>query len=215
MKQLVIYSVIIIFTLTSCQKCKTDKNTPKYTISGRMMQNCTIPYANQTVRLDQEVATTGNSGGILVTGSTDSNGNFSLEYIPENSGSIILRNSNDDVITKIPIEQTINLGEIYINTYSNFVFKLQVNNSYTSLDTLFYTNYVFPITTNAKKIAGPFQNMTLDSIKNFPLSGPFNYGSNFKALSIRYYIKGQPYKDVDFNVNLCDNNYKIVVLTID
>lgn len=132
MRKLIIYSLFIILSLTSCQKCKNDKNAPKYTISGRIMENCTMPYANKQVSLYQPLPTTGNSGGTLASGSTDINGDFSLEYKPENGIYINLRNYNDNVLTKIPVEQTINLGTLTMNSTFKVVLKVKVYNNYAS-----------------------------------------------------------------------------------
>jgi hypothetical protein len=210
MKQLVIYSLIIIFTLTSCQKCKNDKNAPKYTISGRMMQNCTTPYANKTVSLYQEVATTGNSGGTLVTGSTDSDGNFTLEYKPENSWNINLRNSNDEIVTKIPIEQTINLGMVTINPICKINYKIKVINTYTINDTIRLSDIANPTNINGIRIPGPFHDTILGTfiVPTLSLNKYPNHNSSNVITSYAIYNSGYTGILKYFNVNakICNNN---------
>jgi hypothetical protein len=61
---------------------------------------------------------------------------------------------------------------------ANFVIKLQANKPFTDKDTLFYSNYHFPINGQHRYLIGPFSNGILDSVKNWPLLGPVSYGDN-------------------------------------
>ena len=207
MKQLVIYSVIIIFTLTSCQKCKTDKNAPKYTISGRMMQNCTTPYANQTVSLYQEMPTTGNSGGTLVSGSTDVNGNFSLEYSPENSNYITLRYKYE-VVTKIPADQTINLGVVTINPLCKIYYKIKVIKTYTINDTIRLTDITTHI--NGIIIPGPIHDTILGTfiVPTMSLNDYPNHNNSRVTASYAIYNNGYTgiLKYFTVNAKICNTN---------
>lgn len=122
----------ILFFFSSCKK---DKNRP-YTIKGRYINSCDgSPVANEEVVISQHGSYGGMYGNSLNSVNlktfTNSNGEFEINYETNHSAPLTLNNRCEG----IPIEN-IDLGNIPLLFNSKVLYKVKINNPYTSMDTL-------------------------------------------------------------------------------
>ena len=205
--------MLIIATFNTCKHDDTY-----YTVKGRILNSCNgVPFANQEIALKQSSSLSGR-GGVLNTTSTDANGYFTFTYNSSDciDGENMSINCSGPIIEYIPTQQNIEIGTFFSYGIANFTISLVTSRPFTSADTLYYTNYVYPLSNPARIKIGPFTNQVLDSIVSFSLGGPFKYGVNYSTLGVRYYVNHSNmnhYKDVDFNIYNCGNwgNVNIVL----
>jgi hypothetical protein len=192
MKNLKIYLILILPIALLGVNCK--KSSAKYhTLKGRLMENCTTPYASKLIKLSGDnsfsdkfcVDINGNNDFY-----TDENGYFEIKYRKNGNWGILY--APYSVMTFIPIGENENLdiGEVNLNGTVNFVIKLQANKTYTSNDTLVFGDWN-NVASNTPdiKLAGPFNSQTLDTATNVSYSSyPIMYGKS-PEMSIVYYLK--------------------------
>lgn len=211
--------LILALTLVS-SNCDKKKNDPKnfHILKGRVMQNCTTPYASSKILL------AGDSGyGKLfcedINGNkefyTDENGYFEIKY-RKNGGAGILY-APYKAMSFIPIwNKNLDIGEVNLNGRVSFVIKLQVTNPYTANDTLIYgdlNNY----SSGGIKLAGPFSSGIIDTVFNTPYTEyPVTYGKIPKK-QINYFIKSGTSKSTTAEQPFCAeaNSYGEAIFIID
>lgn len=211
-----LFSIIIIsLALFGCK----SKNQ-QYTIEGRLMSSCTTPSSNKKILLAQEKGLLTIGGALVKEFTCDENGYFKVMYNPKNGGKITLKSSGR-LIENIPSHKNIQLGIVYFNPPPvNFKIRLQVNNPYTSSDTLYYYDWNFPQNGAShweEKIAGPFQSGIIDSVINASyMDFPFRYGEN-PEMNISYYVNDFQLnkRDAKVIVTPCSETFSEAVLTID
>lgn len=195
-------------------KCKNKKATQ--TIKGRVMLNCTTPYANGLLRLKGNM---GYAPGFCKDESgnrefyTDANGYFEFKYIFNgNKGTLHAPNA---ALNLIPIDkELVDIGELTLNSKVNFYIKLNVNNAHTAYDTLQIPDYHNMYSLYGIKIAGPFASGVVDTIVGWSyIHYPIKYNQTPK-LFFNYIISGVN-KSFYFETPLCNNGFSEAVITID
>ncbi|MCE3279397.1 MAG: hypothetical protein K0S44_1588 [Bacteroidetes bacterium] len=143
--------------------CKKEE-TP-YTITGTLRENCGAPpLAGAYLELFQDVTPGGMSKSQTLYTNTDNNGNFSFTY--KNNTSIPLSlfygtaSTSHKILTAIPAEKNIDLGDVYTNNKSYLYVKINFNTPHGINDTIYYA--ILP-SSGPKKFAGPFFSVLLDS----------------------------------------------------
>ncbi len=194
------------------------------------MASCDVPAANTSgFILTNDGLLSG--PGISLSFTTDENGYFKVSHKGKadklNSFMVRVQGSSDVLkVSGLPGDNK-DLGRIYINPFpTNFIIKLNVQNSYSENDTLVIRDFASPNNFATKLIAGPFTNGFLDSVINhefakFPLhfselnsySGPF-YSVPFLVRSLPAYIGD--HKVGNFNIApICSGEFAEVTLVID
>jgi hypothetical protein len=220
MKNYIKYSIIFLVPLVLLSsKCK-DKEPVIRTLKGRLMNNCTEPYANGLIKLRNNTGG-GASFSEDINGNkdfyTDENGYFEINY--KSRGTLGTLYAPYKAIERIPIsneELVFDIGEVNLNGTVNFVIKLEVNNPYTELDTLTIADYNSNQPNPQLKFVGPFVNQILDTVYNRPyISYPIKYSKipqTFIAYGFTQEVNVQyQYFDTPF----CDNGYAEAIITLD
>lgn len=169
--------IYILFVLLLATACKNKyKKNKSYTITGRLMSNCDTPHGASTkLFLKQKTSNLTNSGGVIKDFSCDENGYFSVNYIPDNGSKIeIGYYGAAGLMSEVPVNQNIDIGNVYLNATTNIIIKLDVKNPLTSNDTLEYLDYNSSNSNDVIRICGPFNSGIIDTawnvdIMNFPL----------------------------------------------
>lgn len=208
---------VCLILLTGCQRCKKEPTPARvYTIKGRAMQTCTLPYKNQTLSFSEPTCRGLLSGGGGSVGSTttDGNGYFSLDYDPECYESIDIANGNliytsgqatgeNGIYTK-------DVGTIYVNPTINVFVRVKATNAMTNLDTFYYANPCAPNPSGAwSKLAGPFINQKLFTCTNYsgfdaPAEGRRSLQFVIRYMKRPYDVNGQ-IESFTQNFNLCSS----------
>jgi hypothetical protein len=167
MKHHIIF-ILVIISITifgSCRDKISDSKT--YTIKGKLLKNCggeVIANTELKIISKSQVFTQGFSA----IATTDANGNFVFSYDRNGGADISLRvASGSKILEEIPNNTDIDLGIIYYTPTCNFVFKLVVDNPYTSLDTMLISdfNYILPFPNYGFHIIpGPFKDTILSPV---------------------------------------------------
>ena len=221
MKNYIKHSILFLIPLVLLSsKCK-DKEPVIRTLKGRLMNNCTVPYANGLVKLRN------NKGGGAsfsedINGNidfyTDENGYFEINY--KSRGTLGTLYAPYKAIERIPInneELVFDIGEVNLNGTVNFVIKLEVNNAYTENDTMFVPDY--NSTTDAWAqiaIPGPFQDMIIDTIVNRPFfTYPITYNAVPKSYISYFLTTTQLNTTIYFDTPFCNNGFAEAIITLD
>ncbi|WP_107039084.1 hypothetical protein [Brumimicrobium mesophilum] len=199
-----IYIATIIFLSTIAFGCR-DKDK-EYTIEGRLMLDCETPASNVSgISMKQNVSL-GIKKGMIIYFETDEDGYFEVKYLGgdgTNSDFKILKNG--EILRDIPVFQDIDLGNVYFSLPRfDFVVKLEVENAYSNLDTLFYQDCNYPQNGAdfwMKKIAGPFESIIIDTMWNCKMMSSYSYGKE-PLMEVSYYIN-------DYQTNSQKTNFQL------
>jgi hypothetical protein len=194
------YFVFILVVLTFSVGCKKN-----YVLKGRVMKFCGVPYAYEEVSL----RVGGKMYGESFSATSDANGYFEIPYESNKNRRIILK----QIMSDIPAGN-LDLGNVYYAlTYSAEV-SLQVNNSYTSNDTLLIEGTKYP---------GPFHSGVIDTLTNLIMPtyeenlaeyGTFKYPGNVKYSLISNGVVKRGSAD-PFEFEICDGIYHLAVIVIE
>ena len=201
--------VLPVMLLSSTCAEKNDNKTPNI-LKGRIMHNCTIPGANIELTLKPNAMYAD-----IIYSTTDENGYFEIKYTADAQSYRLY--APYEIMSGIPAEEYLDLGEINTVGTVNFIIKLQVDNNYTENDTLFYYNRDYPHNSNIPwiKVPGPFYSGNLDTVYNAPYFGTYFYNQP-NQLYTSYYVNSH-LNDIQkyFDVHFCTNSFSEVVLVID
>lgn len=186
------------------------------------MKNCNVPMANKQMFLEQYKSLTGNPNLLKDDFSTDENGYFEVEYIPEHSGFLgIGLLGGIRVLDNIRSHKNLDLGDVYCDTVpADFIIHLDVHEPYTENDTLIFRDFNSTNIFDQVKIPGPFNSGILDTIINYgfidyPIS---NQGTLIKSFRYSLHSNNSVFsKFCDFRLKLCEpyNQYGDAVMIID
>ena len=194
MKKLINY-IFVVLLLVSCEKSKNKS----LTIEGRLMSGCNTPAANKEGSIRTYDALSG--PGIVLDFITDDNGYFKISHNEKGSISkfyVNVEGGSDVLRVHYYPEDHKKLGDIYINPFpTNFIISLDVQNSYTSNDTLAIRDYSSSDPFAQRLIPGPFTNGFLDSVVNdyynlFPISRSSVTNGNTPTHSVIFYLRSLP-----------------------
>jgi hypothetical protein len=215
-----LFSLVILFT--ACPKKTEDIINKQYTIKGKLVYSCDNPTPVINKNVDLEFT----SNGVLVNTiglcKTDSNGIFSFTYdavgdhiLPQFTIGVESGYSYNVVFYNVPINSSLNLGDI--TTQDNYfgIIKIQTSKTYSSSDTLYYipgNPFIHNI------FIGPFYDGQI--IDTFTYSGPLTYQNinNGFLLFWRwgYDIRGNgTYKNTHFDNTKPCFKYNVFSLKID
>jgi len=198
-----IYFLFIISLLFfSCEK--------KGTITGTLVDACGTPLFNHRVNLLKQ------GGGKMVEYVyTDINGFFIIPY-KSKSGSFDLEtySSNDFkiIIKDIPAKNHIDFNEINTEVIYDLSIKLQVNNAYTSSDTLKIDieGGLQPVHFD---IPGPFSNGIVESVMNQTLGNyPYKYNEKPHVVCRYTFTKFPKEFKMDKDIRSCSNNVILFII---
>ena len=213
----ILFFVLPIALLSS--KCK-DKDPVIRTLKGRLMSNCTVPYANGLVKLRNNTGG-GASFSEDINGNidfyTDDNGYFEINY--RSRGTLGTLYAPYKAIQKIPIkneELVFDMGEVTLNSVVNFVIKLEVNNVYTENDTLTIADYNSTQSNPQIKFVGPFTDQILDTVFARPyISYPITF-SQVPQTYIAYGFTQEVNVQYEyFDTPFCNNGFAEAIITLD
>src|SRR5690554_1927588 len=210
--------ILTVFVLTSFLFACDKSNEIKYTVKGRLMHDCGVPAANVTdVSFKQHGQPLFGQKGMFLSFNTDAEGYFEVVYNRKDANSLdmeILKNG--PILEGIPAMKNLDLGEVFWGTpIFSYVRYLEVNNPYTTNDTLILPDYNTGIGV-AKYIAGPFESGVIDTIWNFPYMSKIHFGKTPKyepyfALTTD---NGWRYAEIHLN-DLCFEGMYEAVLVLD
>ena len=196
-------------------KCK-DKNATQ-TIKGRVMLNCTTPYANGLLRLKGDIGFApkfcedefGNREFY-----TDSNGYFEFKYIFNGYDGTLY--APYEALDFIPIDdELVDIGELNLNGKINFIIRLQANNSYGIYDTLQIPDFDNFGPNGIIRIPGPFVSGDLDTIVNWGyIHYPIKYNKNPKYWVNYFFMHQQSGITFDAPFNCGTSDYSIATIII-
>jgi hypothetical protein len=214
-KGITLFFIAVLLLSSKCNK----KNTVPGVLKGRVMVNCTTPYANKEVSVQApagfsklEYLEDANGNSVFYT---DDDGYFEITYVTRkvHEGTLFAPYS---AMTGIPLGegQNLDIGEVNLNGTVNFVIKLQVNNPYSANDTLYYSNWSYPNPTDiALKLAGPFQTGIIDTAINVPYTKVQIY-NEVPKLNMTYYMNNVADNTVYFDTPLCSSSFGNVTFVI-
>jgi hypothetical protein len=221
MHKLRIYLLLILPIALMSSNCKKNKNDPDkfQVLKGRIMENCTTPYASKLIKLSGDNALS-DLFCVDVNGNnefyTDANGYFEITFRKNGNWGTLY--APYKVITFIPIgsNECLDIGEVNLNGSVNFLIQLQANSSYTINDTLIIPDYNSSNTGDQIKIAGPFSSGVIDTVMNRSYTNyPLKY-SELPRSDINYYFTGYgELRFLNFNTPFCQSNLSEVLITID
>ncbi|HZH86472.1 MAG TPA: hypothetical protein VFD77_04080 [Brumimicrobium sp.] len=182
------YTIVLLLVtfLTSCNK------NEKYSIKGRVMYGCDSLIVNDNrfllTQKFQEASLIPSKKEPIYRGFfTDEDGRFEIIYKRKEAVNTDLEfyfNKNH-VYEGIPAFQDVDLGNVYVgNTFVSYVIKLDVDGAYTANDTLVIKAYNQP----QIEIPGPFQNMVIDTVYNYPYFRAHHYTEGVEIDVINYKI---------------------------
>lgn len=201
MRYLLALAIVVCFF-----SCKRDKE--KFVVSGVLFKDCShaIPYANYPLILEY------NTKSLLedpfeLSLTTNEKGEFSTTYesvsdlINGNlSVSFVAGFANTSLVSDLPLNKTVNLGNIVKGSNSFVVYKIATNKPYTSSDTLYYritaSNFAPPYMLNAPYKIGPFTNgQILDTLVRSSIMGYDNGSKSIKVQVNNEWRLGAIYHD--------------------
>jgi hypothetical protein len=210
-----IITMCIIVLVSGCsKKCKKDPEPQKYTLTGRVMGNCTTPYSNNNLDFYEYKCggvISSQRGGYLGSTSTDLNGYFNFEYIREcnsaveiGNGSLIFTCSSatgeNNIFSK-------DIGTIYINPKLNFFVKIKPLSTKTNLDTLYYYDISNASSAGTwSKLAGPFTETTLFYCNNYSTFATPN--EDYRDINVTFKYTFNPYS-VNTNITQIVQPFKV------
>jgi len=204
----------------NCKKSVTNNSSDKYhTLKGRLMVNCTTPYANKSIQLKGDNSFTpefsvGKNGEDKWY--TDENGYFEIIYKPNGSAGTLF--APIAVMKFIPISnKVLDIGEVNLGGTFNFVIKLQANNPYTENDTLILRDFNGASAFSELRVPGPFQSGLIDTVLNEGYSSyPINYASPIKFDFAFYLSSNLPGLSwATLNALFCSSTFSEAIITID
>ena len=216
------YISIFLILLTGIVSCGKNKTT---TVSGRLMQSCDTPAANKKALIHI------NGGGILAKPivtldfTTDENGYFSVTH-DESFHRFSVRTSNSFSVLEVDNYDAKNkeLGEVYINMpLANYYLYLDLDSSYSELDTLRYYDWNYPQNGEShwiKSISGPFINGLMDSVTNapnmhaMPIRWTDHKDGNDPEMPLFYSLNGDSY-ELNISTPFCSESKQIVKIKIE
>jgi hypothetical protein len=223
MKKIVSY-IFATLLLVSCSKQKNQE----YTLTGRFMQSCETPAANKDGLIYFSGGGLLNNPSTTLEFTTDENGYFTVKHNEPFTEFSVRTSAAHSVleVNSIPGDDN-DLGDVYLFPPSaSYYLHLQVSNSYTSLDTLTFSNGGSPGDGRPAwfKIPGPFSSQIIDTVPVatnqtvMPISfNNFNSG-NFPTTRIAYYINEYSpdnAKFIEIPIKYCDSDYQNIYLVID
>jgi hypothetical protein len=222
MKNYIKYSILFLVPIVLLSsKCK-DKEPVIRTLKGRLMNNCTAPYANGLVKLRNNTGG-GASFSEDINGNkdfyTDSNGYFEINY--KSRGTLGTLYAPYKAIERIPIkneELVFDMGEVNLNGTVNFVIKLEVNNPYTANDTLVLRDWNSTSAYDRIVIPGPFVAGIIDTVWKASYSSyPITYNEVPQLLInyIRHPYTPEGSNSIYLDVPFCSTDLQEAILVID
>ena len=192
--------LILLFVLFLFNAC--IKDTKVYTIKGILSQNCNhTPIAGEALELWQQ-REVGNQKATLATTTTDGNGYFTFSYKVDNDNyPLTIRNAGGyTYMERIPQRQNLQNLVVYQAPTTSIKLSLNVQNAYTSSDTLYITDFRI-YTTEKLKIAGPFTSGELYTAPTFDL---LNQYYDPTTLTLGYKINNGSWILKDFGFKACE-----------
>lgn len=197
MKRLIIFSIITIFLLISCNKCKKEDQLKTYTIKGRLMSTCSSPASNKNMFLSQLYGQLTGTGGVIKNFTCDVNGYFSVEYKPENSSKIKLGvDGASYILEDIPSGEDVNLGNVFTTRSSNIVFKIKIINNFPTILDTFYCG-IYSTIHQPLLMPQPFHDTIFPAVYTI-----FNNIPKYPNNSNSYFEYGWYFKNGNQNSNL-------------
>lgn len=202
-------SLAILFTCL-LQACTKSGGNEKFTISGRIYLSCTsTPMSNKELSFFQTVGGGGpvqTSGGQLGTTTTDANGDFSFTYKPANANEVKIQSpagfGYSTIITGLPGKKNIENIVVRYGPTTTVQVRLNVAKSYTSADTLYFTNFERP--TQPQKVAGPFVAGATYNL-NHGIHIP-DYNEDFNTENFSYKLNSQNWVIKKIKLVACDTS---------
>lgn len=160
--------------------CKKEKE--KFAVNGVLYKDCEnkTPYANYPLILEYstnslfeesfEIALTTNDkgefSGTYETVSDLINGNLSISFVAGYA--------NTSLVSDLPLNKSVNLGNIVKGINSYIIYKIAAKKPYSNSDTLFYgitaSNFIPPYKMEAPYVIGPFiDGQIIDTIEKASL----------------------------------------------
>ena len=192
--------LFLLGMLINACKCndKSDDPKPKYKIAGKIYLDCSkAPLANYPIKIYQSYEQ--NLGARIdeaqATGTTDSLGNFSVDFEPNKSNqTIVLQfdapNNTSVILSGIPKGRNVEDIVAYKSVSSCIKVSLDVINPHSALDTLKITDLA---SFSGLKISGPFHSGVLYIASNYQFYEPYYTG--IKKSITWYFNKYNGYHD--------------------
>ncbi|MDZ4666442.1 MAG: hypothetical protein SGJ00_01030 [bacterium] len=217
--------LILVISLFSCKREKEN-----FVVSGVLYKDCskTIPYANYPLILEyftkslledpfELTMTTNEKGEFSATYESISdliNGNLSISYV---AGF-----STTSLISDLPLNKTVNLGNVVKGVNTFYILKIATPKSYSSIDTLYYgvnaSNFAPPYMMRAPYIVGPFKDgQVIDTITRLSLLSYDNNSQTVIAPIYKEWCLGAMYHDPKrqnqqvFNISPCTKYQDAVI----
>lgn len=202
MKRLILILTVIVLIFGCTKKFDSDTYTSPpdnivYTIEGRFMKECGIPWEGINLSLIQNPTTTptfgtgpatsNKDGGLLDVSHTDSDGRFKFEFkLLNGKGLLSVNGLGSMAMGWIPIKTNINDLDIYSFPSVNLTVRLKALRNYTVKDTLGYWLYNYEKEKWVDTImVGPFIDGQIlvytEGYNNFSLEG--TYGGRKSTIS--------------------------------
>ena len=182
------------------------------------MDACGIPIPNTEVIVLGKNSSIGGAETGVGSVKTDVNGFFSIDYVSKSSilklkaRTFSSSSSSQIILEDIPAKKHIDFNKINSSVIYNLYIKFQVNNPYTSSDTLKINIYggTQPV---YMEINGPFTSGIVDSVMNQTLINfPYRYNEkphiSYQYSFTKYGISFNAKKDI----NTCANNEILFVI---
>ncbi len=196
----------LIILLTCCfaifTACK-DEETKEYSIKGRLINACDgSPLANETVTLSQvkkasqpyhQTPPVNASGSVI----TNTNGEFEMIYETNHKRENVILNK----FFNVPVEN-LDLGDIPYQKTLLVFYKVKVNNPYTHLDTLYFsdvTDYIL-----SYKMSGPFHD-TVIGLRTLYSNENLTYNATLKKI-----INNDSQQNINayYSINSTNNSFQ-------
>ena len=206
MKKIILYSLISLGCLTSCQKCK-KKEKAKVITTVSFYKNCNDIAANTKYYRVFPIQQYNNRAPIEFT--TDANGSYSFESekYSEEEFIISIDNNRNHLFCYFyaSSEEDSNVGFMRESVSNQLVLKLKTNHIITSLDTI---KYVFQYNTVRESINGPITKDTIIGIYTKSVNSvSYNASPSAGELKTLWWNFGQPTSinqiQVDYTIRGC------------
>jgi hypothetical protein len=208
--------------------CKREKE--KFVVNGVLYKDCEkkIPYVNyplileyftQSIREDpfELPLTTNDKGEFSGTYETVSdliNGNLSISFVAGYA--------NTSLVSDLPLNKSVNLGNIVKGINSYVIYKIGTKKPYSNTDTLFYgitaSNFIPPYKMEAPYVIGPFKDgQIIDTIVRSSLMVYSNASQTVKTPVYNEWRLGSSYFDRErknhqgFELNPCKVYEEVVI----
>ena len=206
-KQIILKLFMVFLATTQLIGCSKEEDNTVYTIQGRLLDDCNNQPVNNLVLSLYQTTIDGILGGhhggeILANAETDLNGNFTFQFKDKDGGELqieyVLPGSYQRIMSKLPTKTNLSGLIVYMNAVFHSNIYLDVKNSYTSNDTLHYTDNNINEHTF---IVGPFRSGLLMKLIDHSIPEMYYEGNSYR---FQYWINSGKVKKQYYSVIPCD-----------